>query len=210
VSETNKTILDIIEGGLAEIFAILFMGLIIALRKLPKKVMRRAERKLIIRDLEKHAKAFSITQDLVDDVGCVYGWAVLYHNHGPEKFTIIYECLGHACHTCINKCNFSRSRKRVQAEWINRPIHKFWLERLALRTLKINGKVNTCEYDDCDDFQKEIFSSLGISFVKEVFIKTKSNSEFITLCLGFCERFQKQSNVDAKMMGAANRINRYL
>jgi len=210
VADESKTIWEVLENGLAEILAVFFMALVVALRKLPGKIKRKKDRKLIIHDLEKHARAFSETQDLVDETQAVYGWGILYHNHGPEKLTVMFECLGHACNNCQHPCSFQNKRKRIQSSWINRPIHKFWLENLALKTLKLNGKVNTVRHDEASDFQQEIFDNIGVHTVKEVFIKTKTSHEFITVCFAYCENYEHNALTDPALMGLANKLYRYL
>jgi hypothetical protein len=194
----------------------LFIGALVAgiisaitlfFKKLPHIVSQKSRRSIIMYDWSKANMINAIIQDTVDDVGCIYGHVIQYHNHGPIKMTVLYEATGHPCQSCLHQCGNAFKIERLQKEWINRPILPFWLNHMALKTLEKNGLVNLLLYDKLDDLHKEIWNNANIYSYREILVSTKSDG-FITLGLSFCERFKEIQNVDAKMISAANQLHK--
>jgi hypothetical protein len=176
-------------------------------KRLPSIVSQKRKKANIMFDWSKSNMINAIIQDLVDELGCIYGHVVQYHNHGPIKMTVLYEAVGHPCSSCVKQCSNHFKIKRLQPEWINRPILPWWLNRVALKTLEKDGSVNKVYADELDEIHKEIWYSVNIYCYKEVLLRVKSDG-FITLGLSFCERFKQVPAVNAKILGAANKLHK--
>jgi hypothetical protein len=174
-------------------------------KKLPNIITQKQRRTIILHDWTKANMINAIIQDLVDDIGCILGHVIQYHNHGPIKMTVLYEALGHHCFSCENPCDHKKKRRRLINEWQNRPILPAWLNKVALKTLEKNGLVNDILRTDMDEITQGIWEEANIHRFKECLIKVKSDG-FITIGLSFCNNFEMSSVVDAKIMAAVNQL----
>jgi len=179
-------------------------------KKIPNLIRYNYRKNNILIELKKRSKAISITQDLVDDLGAIYGHGILYHNHGPQKLTVIYEVIGHPCKVCVKQCKNYNDIQRLQEYWVDRPIHGYWLNNLCLKTLKLNGKINTATYRDADKFQKQIWDQVGTNTVKEILVRVNDSNSFTTLVVSFCKRFERFEGVDVKMINISNQLKKLL
>ena len=215
--EGTKNILEICEKFILEILAIVFTALIIALRKLPGKIMERSQRKVIKHDHDNFVKAYQELQDLTYSIGAIRAHIIFYENHGPQKFSVMLEAKGHPCGNCISKCRLFNpvdGIKRISANFVLRKVHEYWLTKVVNVTLAMNGKVNTVTREDVekqkDVEQLDIWNETGTDSVKECFVRTKGTHEFITVCFEFCGRFKNVEHIDSKISDLAVRIKKYL
>ena len=214
--ELQKLITDVyklIEGklneGLAVLIATILTSIILFFKKLPGLIQHKTKAKVILHDWKKDSKVFGYIQDDVDRCGAIYSHVIQYHNHGPKKMSVLIESIGKPCTNCISKCRNVASIRRLQEEWIERPIASFWLDRMALKTLELDGRVNHVNYDELDNLHKEIWNDVNINQFREILVKVK-NDGFITLSFSFCSRFTEAENIDARLTNLANRIYKYV
>jgi hypothetical protein len=210
-NDMDETFFNFVREQATLIIGAIVAGIISAItvyfKRLPSVIRHKTRKAKILFDWTRSNMVNAIIQDLVDDVGCIYGHIINYHNHGPIKMTVLHEVIGHPCAKCMRHCLNKTKIRRLQGEWIERPIQPFWLTRVALKTLSDDGMVNKITYDELNDIHKEIWDAVNIYSHKEILLKTHADG-FITLALSFCERFQDVPTVDPKMMAAANRLQK--
>ena len=194
---------------LSALIALVGSLIIIFFRNLPRLISQKTKQKVILHDWKKDSKIFASIQDDVDKCGAIYSHVIQYHNHGPKKMSVLIESTGKPCKDCITKCSNQGTIRRLKEEWDDRPIDPFWLTRMALKTLELDGRVNHVNYDDLDTIHKEIWSDVNIYQFREILVKVK-NDGFITLSFSFCSRFTEVGNVDAILTNLANRIYKYV
>lgn len=207
----------ITEALVAMIASILAM-ITIYLRKLPFKILSSKRNNVIKHDFNNLIRAYQEVQDFTISIGAIRGHAVFYENHGPEKFSVMFEAKGHPCYECVTKCklfNWANGIPRIAKDWDNkRRVHEFWLVEVVNKTLILDGKVNTVSYLDArkknDIEQMEIWDETGTFLVKECFVKPKGDHEFITIVFEFCRRFEHLNHVDIRIENLAHRLRKYL
>lgn len=192
-----------------------FFGSILALltifiKKLTPRILDNKRKKVIQYDHDKLIEAYQEIQDVTIEIGAIRGHALYYENHGPQKMSIMLEAKGHPCGNCISKCEmfFKSGVRRVSREWDKRKVHPFWLVYVVNKTLKLHGSVHTVTREEAqhDQEQLEIWEDVGTHMIKECYVKSKGDHQFITVVFEFCLRFKDVKHLDIKIQNLAYRL----
>jgi hypothetical protein len=182
------------------------------LRKLPDYLLEVRQK----REFDKLGKLDVLLDEIVDDVGAIYGHVIKYHNGGEELavgnnwlMSVVWESVGKPCHDCGDRCAFAKKHKRLQSEWQKEPISSEWF-KIVQKSYLEREKCHATSIDDKNlgEVQRQIFKRSNIHTYMEVFIKSRK-MEFFTLGLSFCDKHEGLKSCGAVII-TARQLNKLL